>query len=162
MAKRWLFLALIWISIYNSIYAQNEFSSEHLKETAINIGLSHLDTLKCGDNMVVLGKDTIIVRKNEDGVIDHIGKQLFPMLAREKNPLPVYDYMEYVYLNYLLNKNGNKLLFKDVAFIKGGWKELASVTPNDQCNISNIDNKAFQIEWKKDDKTLVSVLIPIR
>ena len=162
MAKRWLFLALIWISIYNSIYAQNEFSSEHLKETAINIGLSHLDTLKCGDNKVVLGKDTIIVRKNEDGVIDHIGKQLFPMLAREKNPLPVYDYMEYVYLNYLLNKNGNKLLFKDVAFIKGGWKELASVTPNDQCNISNIDNKAFQIEWKKDDKALVSVLIPIR
>ena len=162
MAKRWLFLALIWISIYNSIYAQNEFSSAHLKETAINIGLSHLDTLKCGDNMVVLGKDTIIVRKNEDGVIDHIGKQLFPMLAREKNPLPVYDYMEYVYLNYLLNKNGNKLLFKDVSFIKGGWKELASVTPNDQCNISNIDNKAFQIEWKKDDKTLVSVLIPIR
>ena len=162
MAKRWLFLALIWISIYNSIYAQSEFSSEHLKETAINIGLSHLDTLKCGDNKVVLGKDTIIVRKNEDGVIDHIGKQLFPMLAREKNPLPVYDYMEYVYLNYLLNKNGNKLLFKDVAFIKGGWKELASVTPNDQCNISNIDNKAFQIEWKKDDKTLVSVLIPIR
>ena len=62
MAKRWLFLALIWISIYNSIYAQNEFSSEHLKETAINIGLSHLDNLKCGDNMVVLGKDTIIVR----------------------------------------------------------------------------------------------------
>lgn len=162
MAKRWLFLALIWISIYNSIYAQNEFSSEHLKETAINIGLSHLDTLKCGDNMVVLGKDTIIVRKNEDGVIDHIGKQLFPIMAREKNPLPVYDYMEYVYLNYLLNKNGNKLLFKDVAFIKGGWKELASVTPSDQCNISNIDNKAFQIEWKKDDKTLVSVLIPIR
>lgn len=162
MAKRWLFLAFIWISIYNSIYAQSEFSSEHLKETAINIGLSHLDTLKCGDNMVVLGKDTIIVRKNEDGVIDHIGKQLFPIMAREKNPLPVYDYMEYVYLNYLLNKNGNKLLFKDVAFIKGGWKELASVTPNDQCNITNIDNKAFQIEWKKDDKTLVSVLIPIR
>lgn len=162
MAKRWLFLAFIWISIYNSIYAQSEFSSEHLKETAINIGLSHLDTLKCGDNMVVLGKDTIIVRKNEDGVIDHIGKQLFPIMAREKNPLPVYDYMEYVYLNYLLNKNGNKLLFKDVAFIKGGWKELASVTPNDQCNISNIDNKAFQIEWKKDDKSLVSVLIPIR
>ena len=162
MAKRWLFLALIWISIYNSIYAQNEFSSEHLKETAINIGLSHLDTLKCGDNMVVLGKDTIIVRKNEDGVIDHIGKQLFPIMAREKNPLPVYDYMEYVYLNYLLNKNGNKLLFKDVAFIKGGWKELASVTPNDQCNISNIDNKAFQIEWKNDEKALVSVLIPIR
>ena len=162
MAKRWLFLALIWISIYNSIYAQNEFSSEHLKETAINIGLSHLDTLKCGDNMVVLGKDTIIVRKNEDGVIDHIGKQLFPIMAREKNPLPVYDYMEYVYLNYLLNKDGNKLLFKDVAFIKGGWKELASVTPNDQCNISNIDNKAFQIEWKNDEKALVSVLIPIR
>ena len=162
MAKRWLFLALIWISIYNSIYAQSEFSSEHLKETAINIGLSHLDTLKCGDNMVVLGKDTIIVRKNEDGVIDHIGKQLFPIMAREKNPLPVYDYMEYVYLNYLLNKDGNKLLFKDVAFIKGGWKELASVTPSDQCNISNIDNKAFQIEWKKDDKALVSVLIPIR
>ena len=162
MAKRWLFLALIWISIYNSIYAQNEFSSEHLKETAINIGLSHLDTLKCGDNMVVLGKDTIIVRKNEDGVIDHIGKQLFPIMAREKNPLPVYDYMEYVYVNYLLNKNGNKLLFKDVAFIKGGWKELASVTPNDQCNISNIDNKAFQIEWKNDEKALVSVLIPIR
>lgn len=162
MAKRWLFLAFIWISIYNSIYAQSEFSSEHLKETAINIGLSHLDTLKCGDNMVVLGKDTIIVRKNEDGVIDHIGKQLFPIMAREKNPLPVYDYMEYVYLNYLLNKNGNKLLFKDVAFIKGGWKELASVTPNDQCNITNIDNKAFQIEWKKDDKALVSVLIPIR
>ena len=162
MAKRWLFLAIIWISIYNSIYAQSEFSSEHLKETAINIGLSHLDTLKCGDNMVVLGKDTIIVRKNEDGVIDHIGKQLFPIMAREKNPLPVYDYMEYVYLNYLLNKNGNKLLFKDVAFIKGGWKELASVTPNDQCNITNIDNKAFQIEWKKDDKALVSVLIPIR
>lgn len=162
MAKRWLFLAIIWISIYNSIYAQSEFSSEHLKETAISIGLPHLDTLKCGDNMVVLGKDTIIVRKNEDGVIDHIGKQLFPIMAREKNPLPVYDYMEYVYLNYLLNKNGNKLLFKDVAFIKGGWKELASVTPNDQCNISNIDNKAFQIEWKKDDKALVSVLIPIR
>ena len=162
MAKRWLFLALIWISIYNSIYAQNEFSSEHLKETAINIGLSHLDTLKCGDNKVVLGKDTIIVRKNEDGVIDHIGKQLFPIMAREKTPLPVYDYMEYVYLNYLLNKNGNKLLFKDVAFIKGGWKELASVTPNDQCNISNIDNKAFQIEWKNDEKALVSVLIPIR
>ena len=162
MANRWLFLAIIWISIYNSIYAQSEFSSEHLKETAINIGLSHLDTLKCGDNMVVLGKDTIIVRKNEDGVIDHIGKQLFPIMAREKNPLPVYDYMEYVYLNYLLNKDGNKLLFKDVAFIKGGWKELASVTPNDQCNITNIDNKAFQIEWKKDDKALVSVLIPIR
>ena len=162
MAKRWLFLAFIWVSIYNSIYAQSEFSSEHLKETAINIGLSHLDTLKCGDNMVVLGKDTIIVRKNEDGVIDHIGKQLFPIMAREKNPLPVYDYMEYVYLNYLLNKNGNKLLFKDVAFIKGGWKELASVTPNDQCDITNIDNKAFQIEWKKDEKTLVSVLIPIR
>ena len=162
MAKRWLFLAIIWISIYNSIYAQSEFSSEHLKETASNIGLSHLDTLKCGDNMVVLGKDTIIVRKNEDGVIDHIGKQLFPIMAREKNPLPVYDYMEYVYLNYLLNKNGNKLLFKDLAFIKGGWKELASVTPSDQCNISNIDNKAFQIEWKKDDKSLVSVLIPIR
>lgn len=157
-----LIATLIWTFLGCSLYAQSVFSSEHLKETAVNIGLSHLDTLKCGDNKVVLGKDTIIVRKNEDGLIDHIGKQLFPMMAREKNPLPVYDYMEYVYLNYLLNKNGNKLLFKDVVFIKGGWKELATVTPSDQCNISNIDNKAFQIEWEKDGEPVVSALIPIR
>lgn len=159
---RSLIIICFGASFGSYVYAQSEFSSEHLKETAANIGLSHLDTLKCGDNRVVLGKDTIIVRKNEDGVIDHIGKQLFPIMAREKNPLPVYDYMEYVYMNYLLNKNGNKLLFKDVAFIKGGWKELASVTPSDQCNISNIDNKAFQIEWEKDGEPVVSALIPIR
>ena len=159
---RSLIIICFGASIGSSVYAQSEFSSEHLKETATNIGLSHLDTLKCGDNKVVLGKDTIFVRKNEDGVIDHIGKPLFPKMAREKNPLPVYDYMEYVYLNYLLNKNGNKLLFKDVVFITGGWKDFASVTPNDLCNISNIDNKAFQIEWKKDEEPIVSVLIPIR
>ena len=162
ITKEKILAAFIGTCITCSLYAQSEFSSEHLKETAVNIGLSHWDTLKCGDNKVILGKDTIIVRKNEDGVIDHIGKQLFPIMAREKNPLPVYDYMEYVYVNYLLNKNGNKLLFKDVAFIKGGWKELASVTPSDQCNISNIDNKAFQIEWEKDGEPVVSALIPIR
>ena len=158
---RFVFVIIGLVYFYTNS-AQTVFSSEHLKETAANIGLSHLDTLSCGDNLVVLNQDTIVVRKTEDGVVDHIGKPLFPLMARQQNPLPVYDYMEYVYLNYKLNRNGNKLLFKDVKFVKGGWEDLAGISPDDNCSISNIETKVYQIEWEKNDEILVSVLIPIR
>lgn len=157
-----LLSAALWMLHGCPVYAQAEFSSDHLKETVTSIGLTRTDTLPCGNNRVVLGKDTIVVRKNENGVIDHVGKQLFPLTLRQTNPLPIYDYMEYVYLNYLMNKDGNQLLFKDVKFMKGGWAGLADITPNDDCLISKIDNKIYQIDWEKGDSLIVSALIPIR
>ena len=153
---------LLWISSSCILFAENVFSSAYLKETAVNIGLNHLDSLKTGNNSIVLGKDTIVIRKNEDGVIDHIGKPLFPMVARQKNPLPIYDYMEYVYLNYLFNKKGNRLIFEDVTFQTGNWEDFASVSPDNLCNISNIDNKIYKLSWEKNGKNLITVIIPIR
>ena len=67
--------------------AQNNlsFKTEELKKVAAELKLEGLDTLKIGYTFIQKNNHQLVVRKAENGMVEHIGIQLFPE-ARKRVP----------------------------------------------------------------------------
>lgn len=143
--------------------AQNmSFKTEELKRVAAELNLDGLDTLKVGYSVFPKDKYKIVIKKADNGMVEHIGLSLFRNAYRQKNNNAVLEFIESGLLCQTFKLTRNNLKYMDAKFVKGGWSNLLAITDSASFTIGKIDNKAYQAVWKEGDAEVVNMLIPIK
>lgn len=131
-----------------------------LATAAKTMGLTHLDTLPQGISIVPHGDiELVISRKGQR--VEHIGRRLFDVRTKEVNPSPVYDYLEYVWLDHTCKLSDDPFLLEGLRFEEGSWKALEQVNDSVSVSITIENRKRYRVEWKWPDDKRVSLAFPI-
>lgn len=104
---------------------------------------------------------TVIVRIDNNGMVEHIGLPLFHSTMRKQTPSPVYDCLEYAALDHSAIHTENDLLLQKIKFYKGSWQTLLSIQPTDACSITNQSDKYYQLVWSRNGRETVNAVVPI-
>lgn len=143
--------------------AQNiSFKTEDLKKVATELNLNGLDTLRSGYSTIQKTKYQIVVKKSDNGMVEHIGIKLFRNEFRQKENSPVLEFIESGLLCQTFKLTRNNLKYMDAKFVKGGWSNMLALSDSASFTIGKIDNKAYQAIWKEDKTEVVNMLIPIK
>ena len=142
-----------------------QFKASHLNKAATKLKLDAAalatDSLPA-TKQVKVGQQTVTLRKDEKGVVEHIGIPLFFEEMRQLQPSPIYDYLEYAVLDHQYRVSDNSLMLQDLKFEKGNWATLSKVMENaDGCDIENVSEKYYRVKWTKGGTPVVVVSFPI-
>lgn len=141
------------------------FQTERLAKAVEVLGVNlPTDTLYFEHTLEVKTKDnqTLCIRINQNGEIEHIGIPLFSVEMRSLISSPIYDFMEYAVLNWKYKVSSNLLYLSKVIFQKGDWNTLLTERLYDcECNIRNQDDQLYILNWSRDGQEVVTVGIPI-
>lgn len=161
--KHKLIILSLLLASFSTAYAEGElkYSTETVRRAVELIIPQTVNDLGIGKNTLTVRNHSIVVVINNRGVVERIGMPLFSDAQRSAMPLPVYDYLEYALMDKTLHISDNKLLYNDVRFRTGGWDTLLTITEQDACSISTVDDKANIITWVRDGKTIIEMLVPI-
>ena len=158
MRFRFLFICLSLCCVIQTM--AQRFSSSLLQQSAKALGLESLSSLPEGySSRQHNGVKLSFVRHGDR--IDHIGRYLFPEALRELNPLPVYDYLEFAWLEQSLLHNDNPFKYKDVFFCHGDWKALAKVDDSTPCQVLINDGLNYNVIWSLTDGSCIEVTFPV-
>lgn len=104
----------------------------------------------------------LCLRTSPMGEVEHIGIPLFNDMMRLLQPSPVYDFLEYALLNWKYKVNPNQLHLSKVIFRHGSWQTLLKENICDcACSIENKDDKLYIVTWKRQEKDVAVLGIPI-
>lgn len=144
--------------------AQNNlsFKTEELKKVAAELKLEGLDTLKIGYTFIQKNNHQLVVRKAENGMVEHIGIQLFPEAYRQQANGAVLDFLESGLLCNTYKLTKNQLKYMDAKFVKGNWSLMLSLPKSVSCSVAMVNNKAYQIIWKEGKNEKINLLLPIK
>ena len=113
-------------------------------------------------HLTVRDGQPIVVRTNQQGVIEHVGIALFNEKMRLLMPSPVYDFLEYAVMNWKYKVNPNQLYLSKVIFQRGDWHTLINNhLSNYECDISNHDDRLYIVNWSNGADVVATVGIPI-
>lgn len=147
-----------------NLSAQN-YKAERLRKAVEVLGLQIVpDSLMPDTTIRMLSKDgrTVCLRTNPMGEIEHVGIPLFNDMLRLLQPSPVYDFLEYAVLNWKYKVNPNQLYLSKVIFKQGSWETLLKDKLSDcECSIENYEDKLYVVTWKRDDKDVAVMGVPI-
>lgn len=162
--KKLLFVVLLLASAAAAALAQGgpAFRTEELKRVAARLRLDGMDTLKVGYSTLHKDSMTVVVRKLGNGCIDHIGMLLFNGEMRQHGNAAVMDFLESALLCNTFGLTENKLKYVDVKFLKGGWRQMLSLSPTATFTLGMIDGKAYEAVWREGTDEVVSLLMPIK
>lgn len=155
-------IALLVCMASESVAQPQSFKTEELKRVATTLKLEHLDTLKLGYSTILKDNRQIVIRKDDNGRVEHIGIRLFHNDFRQRDNHAVLEFVESGLLCNTFKLTRNKLKYADAKFLKGGWGALLSLTDSASFSISKIDNKVYQLIWKNGGREMVNMLIPIK
>ncbi len=93
-----------------------------------------------------------------DSVARH---QLFSPELRILRPSPVYDFLEQALADHQAKRPDRELPLRQVIFTVGSWNTLLQVRTDDDCQITNIDNKRYAVSWSRNGTDLVALHFPI-
>ena len=163
MKKCFFLFALILLS--TMMANAQQFKASHLKKAAMKLKIDSVafstDTLPATKQLKV-GEQIVTLRKDEKGVVEHIGIPLFAEEMRQLQPSPIYDYLEFTVLDRLFKVSDNTLMMQDLKFEKGNWTALSRVQQTaDGCSIENVSEQYYRVRWSKDDQPVVVVSFPI-
>lgn len=155
---------IVLCSIVISLSAQS-YKADRLKKAVDILGLATVPDSLMPDTIVTLSaKDgrTISLRTDPMGSIEHIGIPLFNDLLRTLQPSPVYDFLEFAVLNWKYKVNPNQLYLSKVIFKQGNWDTLTRERISEcDCSIENREDKLYIVTWKRNEKTIAIIGIPI-
>ena len=117
----------------------------------------------------------LLVQKDNDGLISHIGLKLFDRKLFEQFPSPLYHFMERYFLELVLIKDdqtlGTKLhqervkinsdIYPDVPLLSGIKKMLGGFSPDCSMFISSSNNR-YHVLVTKNNQALCSMYFPMR
>ena len=147
--------------LYAYILNAQEYAANHLQEAGRKLKIStQLTQSAVSDTLSVQGQ-RIIVRKDSQGRVEHIGIPLFNAYIRSLQPSPIYDYLEYTALDKKFRISENTLQFNKLKFSKGNWDTLFLIGDTTTCNISNLDDKAYIVQWKKGGNVFLELSFPV-
>lgn len=72
-----IYICLVLVALASVAQNKVSFKTEELKEVANKLKLDSLDTLGVGYSFVAKNKHQLVIRKNGDDMIEHIGIKLF-------------------------------------------------------------------------------------
>ena len=161
--RRYALLALYAVCCL-SLSAQ-KYKADRLRFAAKLLNLQvNADTLLSDKRYIVHAKDgrAVCLRTDIMGEVEHIGIPLFSDMMRLLQPSPVYDFLEFAVLNWRYKVTSNQLYLSKVIFSKGSW-ELLEKGQMDvyDCSIENRDDKLYVVTWRKDDKDVAVIGVPI-
>lgn len=136
------------------------FRSEMLASAAKALGLEQMDTLPQGTSVVQYG-DILLTLTRNDNRINHIGRKLFHPTLRQINPSPVYDYLEYAFLDHTFKISDNPFLYQSLKFEDGSWKLLEQVTDSMKFTVTSENGKRYRVEWTMGEGQQVVITFPI-
>ena len=155
-----LILIICSCSLCNKVHAVS-FQASYLERAAQHLKFDKLDTLRSGANYVLYQDIPVIIIKNEDSVITHIGYKLFAHSLRAEHPSPIYNYIEYALLDHKFHFSDNPFTYKDLKFIEGGWKDVENVGETTSFQIDAVQDRFYILTWFLSDSKKVSLQFPI-
>lgn len=161
---RKLFLSLAFLAVVAvpmSAATDGGYSSDHIRAAALRLNVS-ADSLAVGDTRMKVKGSTILVRKIDNGDIDFIGIPLFNPAMRRDQSLPIYDFLEYACLDRKFGISSNRLLYKDVTFVKGDWNVLLQLGDSADCSVRSVNDRMYEVQWSRGGKVMADVKVPIR
>ena len=158
--KKWL-LSCIGLLLFNNSTNAQEYATSQLQKAAqkLNIG-SMLSEKKQADTLFVK-EQRIIVRKDKQGRIEHIGIPLFNAYIRNIQPSPIHDYLEFAALDKKFHVSENTLQLNKLNFSKGNWDKLYQLGDSCACTISNLGDKTYVVQWMKNNQVVLEVSFPV-
>lgn len=87
--------------------------------------------------------------------------RLFSADVRRLQPSPVYDFLEQALADYQAQRADRQLILKKVQFARGSWNTLATVRPDDECQISILDDRRYVVQWLRGGSELVTLSFPV-
>ena len=159
-----LVLLLTLTMAFSDLSAQN-YKADRLRKAVEVLGLQMApDSLMPDTTIALLSKDgrTVCLRTDPMGEIEHVGIPLFNDMLRLLQPSPVYDFLEYAVLNWKYKVNPNQLYLSKVIFKVGSWETLLrEKLCETECSIENRDDKMYIVTWKREEKDVAVMGIPI-
>lgn len=143
----------------NSISSQH-FASSLLKQSAETLQLLELQDLSSGYSTLQYKGMELCVIKHRDR-IDHIGRVIFPPSLREMNPIPIYDYLEFAWLEQSLLSSENPYKYSEVLFESGDWNTLNEISEETPCTITIDDGSHYHLSWNLSDESDLRISIPV-
>lgn len=154
-----LLIAFTWF-LGNEAHAVS-FQASYLEIAAQHLNLDRLDTLRNEANYISYRGIPIVIIKNEDSVVTHIGYKLFAHSLRTEHPSPIYNYIEYALLDYKFHFSENPFTYRDLKFIEGGWNDVETVCETTSFQIDVIQDRFYVLTWLFSDSKKVSLQFPI-
>lgn len=156
---------VIAMSNANLTLSAQIYKADRLKKAVDVLGLQIVPDFLMPDTIILMtAKDGRIVclRTDPMGAVEHVGVPLFSNMMRLLQPSPVYDFLEYAVLNRKYKINPNQLYLSKVIFKTGTWDTLLRNRLNEcECYIENREDKLYIVTWKRDNKDIAIVGIPI-
>lgn len=158
MIRRFLILFAFLLYYYNM--CAQRFASSQLEQSVIALDLHGLAELPSGYSQIEHQGLKLSIIKRGDRV-DHVGRCLFPDLFRHSNPLPVYNYLEYAWLEQSMLANDNPYKYRQVVFGAGDWKSLSLVNEETPCSVAIEDGAHYRVAWYLPDGQTIEVSLPV-
>lgn len=158
--KLLLILIICSCSLWNKVHAVS-FQASYLERTAQHLKFDRLDTLRSEANIISYQSVPVIIIKNDDNVITHIGYKIFAHSLRAEHPSPIYNYIEYALLDHKFHFSDNPFTYKDLKFIEGSWTDVETVSETTSFQIDAVQNRFYILTWLLNDRKKVSLQFPI-
>lgn len=155
-----LILIICSCSLWNKVHAVS-FQASYLERTAQHLKFDRLDTLRSEANIISYQSVPVIIIKNDDNVITHIGYKIFAHSLRAEHPSPIYNYIEYALLDHKFHFSDNPFTYKDLKFIEGSWTDVETVSETTSFQIDAVENRFYILTWLLNDRKKVSLQFPI-
>ena len=159
MKKLYVICSILFLYAY-SLSAQ-EYAANHLQAASQKLNISNQLTKGAVSDTLSVQGQRIIVRKDTQGRVEHIGIPLFNAYIRNLQPSPIYDYLEYAALDKKFHISENTLQFNKLKFSKGNWDTLFLLDDTTTCNISNLEDKTYIVQWKKSGNVFLELSFPV-
>jgi len=162
-----LYIIVLWLSIIstNLNLSAQTYKADRLKKAVEMLSLTIVkDSLMPDSTIELKAKDgrTVCLRTDPMGEVEHIGIPLFNDMIRFLQPSPVYDFLEFAVLNWKYKINPNQLYLSKVIFKRGSWPVLLNEQLHEcDCSIENREDKLYIVTWKREDKDVAVIGIPI-
>ena len=147
--------------LLSGLVSAQDYTASHLEKAArkLNIvGLLSKNSLT--DTLTVSGQH-IVVRRDAQGQVVHIGIPLFNTSIRNLQPSPIHDYLEFAALDKKFQVSENTLQLNRLRFSKGGWEQLFQLGDTTACTISSLDDKTYVVQWQRNGSSIVEVSFPV-
>lgn len=155
-----ILLIICSCSLWNKVHAMS-FQASYLKIAAQHLKFDRLDTLRSGANIILYQGIPVIIIKNEDSVVTHIGYKLFAHSLRTEHPSPIYNYIEYALLDHKFHFSDNPFTYKDLKFIEGGWNDVETISEATSFQIDAIQDRFYILTWLLNESKKVCLQFPI-
>lgn len=160
--KNMLSVLFMFVSMSMMAAGPLKYGSEQIKAAFNKIGIDKIipDSTLNADTVIATSEGKISLRIC-NGVVEHVGYNLFLKEQRTLIPSPVYDYLEFASLDIKRRVSENPFVYKNVKIDGGTWEDIIKNATNSRCDVTRLDNVAYRVEWDMGEKKPITITFPI-